>query len=62
MAEIPPDENRGPMTLGVITAMTVVALFCLLARLYTRFRLLKAPGWDDLVLVLTMVCHSRQTV
>lgn len=50
------DETRAPTMIGVYSAMTGLAMLCVAARLYTRFRLLRSPGKDDVVIVLSMVC------
>ena len=49
------DETRVPTIIGVYCALTSVSLACVAARLYTRFHLLRSPGKDDAVTVLSMV-------
>lgn len=49
------DETRAPTIIGVYSTMTAVSLTCVAARLYTRLRLLRSPGWDDAVIVISMV-------
>jgi hypothetical protein len=34
----------------------VTTYICVIFRLYTRFRIVKSPGWDDLFVVLVLVC------
>ncbi|KAI1340695.1 hypothetical protein F5Y15DRAFT_379630 [Xylariaceae sp. FL0016] len=38
--------------LGLPTALCVVAIACVSCRLYTRFLVLRTPGWDDLFVFL----------
>lgn len=52
------DVSRAPTLIGVFVTMTSIAMLCLAARLYTRFRILKKPGADDLVLTVNMVNSS----
>ncbi len=37
------------------SSVQVFSWICCLLRLYTRFFILRAPGWDDLFIILTMV-------
>lgn len=39
-----------------LTNRQVVSYICAIARLYVRFRVSKCPGWDDLLVFLSMVC------
>lgn len=48
------DQTRAPMIIGVYSAMTGLSILCVAARLYTRFRLIRSPGMDDAVIVLSM--------
>lgn len=48
-------ENKAPTIIGVFAAMTALSILCAAARIYTRFRLLRTPGMDDLVIVLSVV-------
>lgn len=49
------DVTRAPTIIGVYCALTSVSITCVAARLYTRFHLLRSPGKDDAVIVLSMV-------
>lgn len=49
------DKTRAPTIIGLYSALTSVSLACVAARLYTRFRLLRSPGLDDAVILISMV-------
>ena len=49
------DQTRAPTIIGVYCALTTLSLGCVAARLYTRFRLLRSPGKDDVVIMISMV-------
>ncbi len=55
-APIGGDATRAPTIIGVYCAMTSLSILCTAARLYTRFRLVRSPGMDDAVIVLSLVC------
>jgi len=60
-AGLPPaggDETRAPTIIGVYCTLTTISIACVAARLYTRFRLLRSPGPDDAVIVVSMVSIS----
>lgn len=38
-----------------MTSLQVLAWAAVGLRLYTRFRVVRAPGWDDLFIVLALV-------
>lgn len=38
-----------------LTRQQAVSYICAIARLYVRFRVSKCPGWDDLLVFLSMV-------
>jgi hypothetical protein len=51
MASLPvlpsnPNENEGPKILGVTIAITSIALLVVLLRLYVRWFMVRAVGWD----------------
>ena len=56
-------EDRAPTILGVFASLTTVSILCVVARLYTRFRLLRAPGADDAVILISIVgnCNTSST-
>lgn len=41
-----PNEDEGTKILGVTIAVTAVALIVVVTRLYVRFFMVRAPGWD----------------
>lgn len=48
-------REKGPTLVGVLWMETVICLIVLGLRVYTRVRILRNPGWDDLLLVITWV-------
>ncbi|KAF3390266.1 hypothetical protein F1880_009230 [Penicillium rolfsii] len=42
--------------LAIITPFTVLAIVFVAIRLWTRFRIVKSPGYDDLLIVSALVC------
>ncbi|BCS25357.1 uncharacterized protein APUU_50068S [Aspergillus puulaauensis] len=46
-------REKGPTLVGVLWMETVICLIVLGLRVYTRVRILRNPGWDDLLLVIT---------
>ncbi|KAJ3495087.1 hypothetical protein NLG97_g3646 [Lecanicillium saksenae] len=54
-----------PLGPKAITALTFITLafcvICILARLYTRFRVIRQPWWDDLCIALAFVCAIAQS-
>ncbi|KAJ5296753.1 WD40-repeat-containing domain protein [Penicillium atrosanguineum] len=42
--------------LPVTTALTILAILLVAIRLWTRIRLIKSPGYDDLLVTLALVC------
>lgn len=48
-------REKGPTLVGVLWMETVICLVVLGLRVYTRMRILRNPGWDDLLLVITWV-------
>ncbi|KAF2192261.1 hypothetical protein K469DRAFT_553143 [Zopfia rhizophila CBS 207.26] len=58
-----PDENEGPAILGTTIAVTTLALFTLIIRLYVRFHMIKNVGWDDYVMMAAMcLCVAGQAI
>ncbi|KAH8732978.1 hypothetical protein GQ44DRAFT_781737 [Phaeosphaeriaceae sp. PMI808] len=58
-----PNENQGPAILGATLAFTIFALLTVIARLYVRIRMIRNVGWDDYVMVSTMVlCIAGQCI
>ncbi len=52
---LPPNVNNGPKILAVAWIECGVALLFVLARMYTRHKLVRKVGWDDWAVVFTMV-------
>ncbi|KAL4874554.1 hypothetical protein BJY04DRAFT_225864 [Aspergillus karnatakaensis] len=48
-------RQKGPMLVGILWMETFLCLVILLLRFYTRTRILRNAGWDDLLLVITWV-------
>lgn len=63
----PPDamatggHTSGDAVAGVTISFTIVAAFCTIMRLYTRFFLNKMGGVDDIFIAIATVRHSRRT-
>ena len=47
--------KKGPAILGVAISTTVLALFCVLLRIYIRIRMTRSFWWDDGLIVVAMV-------
>ena len=54
----PPDgnQNRTGELIGVCIGFLVVSFIIVILRLYTRLVLIKSARWDDLIIVLALVC------
>lgn len=50
-----PDHNRGPGFLAEVTITTVAALVTVALRFYVRTHIVHALGWDDWIILLSMV-------
>lgn len=55
------DVDRGPTISAVVWVECAIASALLLARLWTRLRILKAFGWDDAFICLALVGGSRHS-
>ena len=55
LSEPIPQSNRKETIQGVTISLMILAVLCSILRLYTRVRILKAPGWDDLLVGLAQV-------
>lgn len=49
------DHDRGPEMLAVIWTFTTLALAVVSLKLYTRFRILREPGFDDAFTAVSVV-------
>ena len=54
----PPDgnQNRTGELIGVCIGFLVVSFIIVILRLCTRLVLIKSARWDDLIIVLALVC------
>ncbi|TDZ25661.1 hypothetical protein Cob_v001266 [Colletotrichum orbiculare MAFF 240422] len=57
-----PAANRKSTIIAVIASFMVLAWFCVGLRLYVRFRVMRAPGWDDLVVVMALLTGSASGI
>jgi hypothetical protein len=57
-----PVFNQQPIALGLTISMTVLAWLCSLFRLYVRFRIVRAPWWDDLFVMLALMASTSGSV
>lgn len=48
--------GRGPALLAVELTVLPLALLCLALRMYVRIRLLRAPWWDDWLMLAAGLC------
>lgn len=48
------DATRAPTLIGVFGALLSVSIICTTARIYTRIHLLRMPGMDDAIIVLSI--------
>lgn len=53
-------HTSGDAVAGVTIAFTIVAGFCTIMRLYTRFVLNKMGGVDDIFIAIATVCSLQQ--
>lgn len=53
-------HTSGDAVAGVTISFTIVAAFCTIMRLYTRFILNKMGGVDDIFIAIATVCSPRQ--
>ena len=48
-------QNKGPMFLSLVLVFTIIALLVVLLRVYVRIWITRAFGWDDGMVVASMV-------
>ena len=53
------EEDKGPLLLGVMGTMTGLALVFVVARVYCRLISLGRLGFDDYILILSVVSHPQ---
>jgi hypothetical protein len=51
-------ESNAPWILGVLTTFFVLAFTTVAARIYTRLRITRAAGADDILIGLAAVSHT----
>lgn len=56
----PSDPGRGPMIIGILWALTIIASSAVAARLYVRKKI-GALGWDDWLMLLALVRSTTWT-
>ncbi|KAL0941911.1 uncharacterized protein CTRU02_204674 [Colletotrichum truncatum] len=57
-----PFENRKGTIIGIIVPFLVLAWVSVGLRIYTRVRIVKAPGWDDIVIVIALFAGSASAI
>jgi len=57
-----PVFNQRPAALGLTISFTVLAWLCSLFRLYVRFKVVRAPWWDDLFVMLALMSSTSGSV
>lgn len=50
-----PDENKGPIILGVVASTTVIAFIIVCMRFYVRIHMIRAVGADDYFILAALV-------
>jgi hypothetical protein len=50
------DVNRGPSLLEILWVTAGLAVLFVLSRLYVRLAIIKWHGWDDYLIVVSIVC------
>ncbi|KZM28652.1 uncharacterized protein EKO05_0010129 [Ascochyta rabiei] len=50
-----PNEDQGPAILGATLTVTIAALITMVTRLFVRIRMIRNVGWDDYVMVSSMI-------
>jgi len=56
------DQNRGPELLAVTWVFTSVALLVVIAKFYTRVKVLHSTGLDDVLVILSMVNQAKASM
>ncbi len=49
------NATRIPTMIGVSAGLATLSILCTAGRIYTRFRLLRMPGLDDVVVLVSIV-------
>lgn len=48
-------DTRSPQLIGLTVTVTVLALACVVVRIYTRLKVSRSVGWDDYTCLAAMV-------
>ncbi|KAG6361472.1 hypothetical protein INS49_009699 [Diaporthe citri] len=62
LSEPVPTLNQRPVAFGLLISFLAVSYICAISRLYVRFRVTKCPGWDDLLVFLSMIASLALTL
>lgn len=57
-----PILNRQPAVYGMIFSFLILSTFCAIWRLWVRLFVTRTPGWDDVFVVLAVLCNVGQAV
>lgn len=57
-----PLSNRPELIWGVVISCMMVSWICVCLRLYVRFRIVRAPGWDDLCVGLYLLMVTAGSI
>lgn len=57
LANLPPNENRGPTIAAVAWTVTAISTIFFLLRLYTKVFIIKMPQWDDWILLFAVIIN-----
>lgn len=57
-----PVLNRRPAVYGVIFSFLILSTLCAVWRLWIRLFVTRIPGWDDVFVVLAVLCNIGQAV
>lgn len=49
------DETKAPELVAVFWVLKTISILCVAARLFTRIRLLRSAGLDNVVIVISLV-------
>lgn len=55
------NANRGPELLAITWVFTVLALLVVIAKFYTKVKILRGLGIDDFLVVLSMVSRNGRS-
>ena len=56
MAQTDLHESKVSQVLGITITFPALALITVILRLYTRFLVIKNPSYEDIFIVIAMVC------